>query len=118
MSVGVADRLGRIELRGDPSSLGVPRAVRDKLAALMTGCVQRDLERFFIDLLGGEATCSEGFVMCFLKVPLACLGSRAAAVQPSGCCKVSLVPKYLTKDTFQSIFPNPGHMSCECDIRL
>ena len=83
MSVGVADRLGRIELRGDPSSLGVPRAVRDKLGALMTGCVQRDLERFFIDLLGGEATCSEGFVMCFLKVPLACLGSRAAAVQPS-----------------------------------
>ena len=83
MSVGVADRLGRIELRGDPSSLGVPRAVRDKLAALMTGCVQRDLERFFIDLLGGEATCSEGFVMCFLKVPLACLGSMAAAVQPN-----------------------------------
>ena len=28
------------------------------------------------------ATCSEGFVICFLKVPLACLGSMAVAVQP------------------------------------
>ena len=37
------------------------------------------------DLLipGGAATCSEGFVICFLKVPLACLGSMAAAVQPN-----------------------------------
>ena len=33
----VADRLGRLELRGNPSSLGVPRAVRDKLKALMKG---------------------------------------------------------------------------------
>ena len=32
---------------------------------------------------GGAATCSEGFVICFLKVPLACLGSMAAAVQPN-----------------------------------
>ena len=29
-------------------------------------------------LLGGAATCSEGFVICFLKVHLACLGSMAA----------------------------------------
>ena len=35
-------------------------------------------------VLGGAATCSEGFVTCFLKVPLACLGCMAAAVQPSG----------------------------------
>ena len=35
-------------------------------------------------LLGGVATCSEGFVICFLKVPLVCLGSMAAAVQPNG----------------------------------
>ena len=28
-------------------------------------------------------TCSKGFVICFLKVPLACLGSMAAAVQPN-----------------------------------
>ena len=33
-------------------------------------------------LLGGAATCSEGFVICLLKVRLACLGSMAAAVQP------------------------------------
>ena len=32
-------------------------------------------------LLGGAATCSEGFVICFLKVSLACLGSMAAAIQ-------------------------------------
>ena len=35
-------------------------------------------------LLGGAATCSEGFLICFLKVPLACLGSMEAAVQPNG----------------------------------
>ena len=41
-SVGVAGRLGRIELRGDPPSpLGVPRAVRDKLNALMTRCMAK-----------------------------------------------------------------------------
>ena len=37
-------------------------------------------------VLGGAATCSEGFVIYFLKVPLACLGSlgsMAAAVQPN-----------------------------------
>ena len=32
----------------------------------------------------GEATCSKGFVIGFLKVPLACLGSMAAAGQPNG----------------------------------
>ena len=26
----------------------------------------------------------KGFIKCFLKVPLACLGSRAAEVQPNG----------------------------------
>ena len=30
-----------------------------------------------------KITCSEGFVICFLKVPLACLGSMAAAVEPN-----------------------------------
>ena len=32
---------------------------------------------------GGAATCSEGFVVSFLKVPLACWGSSVAAVQPN-----------------------------------
>ena len=32
-----------------------------------------------LTLQSGAATCSEGFVKCFLKVPLACLGSMAAA---------------------------------------
>ena len=36
-----------------------------------------------LDVLGGAATCSEGFVICFIKVPLACLGSMAIAVQPN-----------------------------------
>ena len=31
----------------------------------------------------GAATCSEGFVICFLKVHLACLCSMTAAVQPN-----------------------------------
>ena len=34
-------------------------------------------------ILGGAATCSEGFVTCFLKVSLVSLGSMAAAVQPN-----------------------------------
>ena len=35
------------------------------------------------DIPGGAATCSEGFVVNFLKVPLACWGSNVAAVQPN-----------------------------------
>ena len=31
-------------------------------------------------VLCGAATCSEGFVICSLKVPLACLGSMAGSV--------------------------------------
>ena len=34
-------------------------------------------------LQSGAATCSEGFVICFLKVPLTCWGSMVAAVQPN-----------------------------------
>ena len=34
-------------------------------------------------ILGGAATSSEDFLTCFLKVPLPCLGSMAAAVQPN-----------------------------------
>ena len=34
-------------------------------------------------ILGGAATCSEGFVICFIKVPLAYLNSMAAAVYPN-----------------------------------
>ena len=33
---------------------------------------------------GRAATCPEGFVIYFKKVPLACLGSMADAVQPNG----------------------------------
>ena len=36
-----------------------------------------------VGLSGGAATCSKGFVVCFLKVPLSCWGSMAAAVQPN-----------------------------------
>ena len=46
------------------------------------------------DILGGAATCSEGFVLCFLKVPLACWGSMAAAVQPNS---LGTLRKRLTK---------------------
>ena len=40
-------------------------------------------------LLGGAVTCSEGFVTVFLKVPLACLGSMAAAVQQLAIITIS-----------------------------
>ena len=32
----------------------------------------------------GAETCAKGFVICFLQVPLASLGSMAAAVKPKG----------------------------------
>ena len=35
------------------------------------------------NLQSGAAGYVKGFVTCFLEVPLACLGSRAAAVQPN-----------------------------------
>ena len=35
----------------------------------------------------GEAICQKGFVMCFRRVPFACMGSVAAAVQHIGLCK-------------------------------
>ena len=41
---------------------------------------------------------SEGFAICFLKVPLDCLGSMAAAVQPNGLGK-SLKTFYKTYGT-------------------
>ena len=45
-------------------------------------------------ILTGAATCSKGFVTYFLKVPLACLGSKAAAaVQPNS---LGTLRKHLT----------------------
>jgi len=38
---------------------------------------------FIFPLPRGAATCSQGFVVIFLKVPLACWGSNVAAVQPN-----------------------------------
>ena len=38
---------------------------------------------FIFPLPGGAATCSEGFVVNVLKVPLACWGSNVAAIQPN-----------------------------------
>ena len=35
-------------------------------------------------LLGGAATCFEGFVIHFLRVPPACMGCMAATVKPNG----------------------------------
>ena len=54
------------------------------------------------DILGGAATCSEGFEICFLKVPLACLGSMAAAVQPSS---LGTLRKHFTKPSEQVAAP-------------
>ena len=49
-------------------------------------------------VLGWAASCSEGFVTCFLKVPLACLGSMAAAVQPNS---LGTLRKHFTKPSEQ-----------------
>ena len=42
-----------------------------------------DGEDIFQSVPSGAATCENGFVKCFLEVPLACLGSMAAALQPN-----------------------------------
>ena len=54
--------------------------------------------------MGGAATCSEGFVACFLKVPLACLGSMAAALQPNS---LGTLRNHFTKPSEQVAAP-PG----------
>ena len=43
-----------------------------------------------VSILGGAATCSECFVICFLKVPPAYLGSMAAAVKAAAVKPVEL----------------------------
>ena len=53
-------------------------------------------------LLVGAATCSEGFVICFLKVPHAYLGSMAAAVQPNS---LETLRKHFTKPSEQVAAP-------------
>ena len=40
--------------------------------------------KFSNNIQSKAATCEKGFENCFLKVSLACLGSMAAAVLPSG----------------------------------
>ena len=55
-------------------------------------------------ILSGAATCSEGFVTCFLNVPLACLGSMAAAVQPNS---LGTLRKHFAKPSEQVATP-PG----------
>ena len=59
-------------------------------------------------LLGGAVTCSEGFVTVFLKVPLACLGSMAAAVQHNS---LGTLRKHFTKLSEQVAAP-PGRQGC------
>ena len=51
---------------------------------------------------GGSATCFEGFVVSFLKVPLACLGSMAAEVQPNS---LGTLGKHFTKPSEQVATP-------------
>ena len=55
-------------------------------------------------VLGGAATCSKGFVICFLKVPLACLGSMSVTVQPNS---LGTLRKHFTKLSEQVAAP-PG----------
>ena len=79
MSVGVmADGSTRGEGLQGRNSIGLKNCPRVKLKSII--CFkswQHSLERM---------VCEKGFVKCFLKqkVSLVCLGSRAAAVQPTG----------------------------------
>ena len=57
-------------------------------------------------ILGGAATCYGGFVICFLKVPLVCLGSMGAAVQPN-----SLGTLFFTKPSEQVAAPRGRGLS-------
>ena len=62
---------------------------------------------FYTTLLGGgAATCSDGVVICFLKVLLACLGSMAAAVQPNS---LGTLRKHFTKPLEQVASPPSIH---------
>ena len=49
-------------------------------------------------ILDGAATCSEGFVKSFIKVPLACLGSM------HGSCSISLQPGELSEKSEQNLW--------------
>ena len=53
-------------------------------------------------ILGGAAICFEGFLTCFLKVPLACLGSMVAAVQLNS---LGTLGKHFTKPSEQVAAP-------------
>ena len=61
-----------------------------------------DIHTWQLTLLGGAATCSEGFVTCFLKVPLACLGGMEAAVEPNS---LGSLRKHFTKLSEQVAAP-------------
>ena len=79
----IPDRRGRIALR--PARLprlrhGAPRVPREERARY-EGTIFLDC--LAIHVLPGATTCRKCFVICFLKVPLACLGSIAATVQPN-----------------------------------
>ena len=64
-----------------------------------------DLWGWHYVLGGGAATCSEGFATYFLKVPLACLGSMAAAVQ----LNMGTFGKHFTKPPEQVATPTGRH---------
>ena len=59
-------------------------------------------------ILDGAATCFEGFVKSFIKVPLACLGSM------HGSCSISLQPGELSEKSEQNLWnkwpPHPEYM--------
>ena len=65
---------------------------------------QRELTALHCAVLGGAATCSEGFVICFPKVPLACLFSMAATGQPNS---LGTLRKHFAKPSEQVAAP-PG----------
>ena len=64
---------------------------------------QRELTALHCAVLGGAATCSEGFVICFLKVPLACLFSMAATGQPNTQYTIQPIAWELSENISQNL---------------
>ena len=60
----------------------------------------------------GAATCSEGFLICFLKLSLAGLGSMADAVQPNS---LGTLRKHVTKPSEQ-VAASPSRLWGICSV--
>ena len=71
-----------------------------QLTFITTAVIVNESQNLIITVLGGAATCSEGFVLCFLKVLLACLGQH-------GSCSIAQQPGKKEKQNLRNNWPPP-----------